>query len=79
MELTSLSPSSGEVAVAVVAIVTLLFVGYAALQMVTRRWDVRFGLTLVLLTVVVPLAGPVVLTALHLWRRAQARRIASPA
>ncbi|KQT94304.1 hypothetical protein ASG49_05280 [Marmoricola sp. Leaf446] len=66
-----LAPTGVEVWFAVAAAVAVVFAGFAIWKLVRHEWSVGFALTLVLLTFVVPFAGPVVLLARWLWRRAR--------
>ena len=79
MELASLAPQPIEIVYSVAAVVALVFAVYAIRQMIRREWTTGFGLTLVLLTFVVPFAGPVIVGALRVSSVAHSRRRATEA
>lgn len=74
VELTPLSPHLAEVVFSVAALVAVLFAAYAIRKMAIRQWPVGFGLTLILLTFVVPFGGPVLLAALKLRSVVRSRK-----
>ena len=47
----------------------VVFAVYAVIKMVRRHWPAGFGLTLILLTLIVPFSGPTALGLRKLWRR----------
>ena len=60
-----LAPSSLEIVFMVAAIVAVIFACYAIRQMSTHQWSVAAGLTLIVLTVLIPFAGPVLVAGLR--------------
>ena len=74
MELNPLAPSPFEIVFTGAALVAVLFTGYAAVRMTRGQWPVPFGLTLVLLTFLVPFGGPILLGVLRLRAAVRTRR-----
>lgn len=74
MELNPLAPSAAEIVFGLAALVAVLFAAYAVVKMARRQWPVPFGLTMILLTCVVPFSGPVALGVLRLRAAVHARR-----
>lgn len=77
MEASPLAPTAGEVMLAVGAVVAVVFIAYAVWRMATRAWPVPFGLTLIVLTWIIPFSGPLLLVLARMWVRLEARRTTS--
>ncbi len=65
-----LSPHPAEIAMSLVAVLTIAFCVYAAAQVLRGRWTAAQGFALIVLALLLPVVGPVA----GLWWMQRARR-----
>lgn len=73
MELNTISPHPIEVVYSVASLVAVVFTVYAIRKMAKREWTVAAGLTLILMSFVVPFGGPIIVLAIKLVNALRAR------
>lgn len=69
MEPPSLAPTPVEMVYVVASVAALLFAVHAVRRISRGDWPLGYGLTLVLLTLVVPFSGPVIVGSRTVVRR----------
>lgn len=75
-DLDPLLPASTELAFSVVAASTLAFCVFVMVQVGSKRWTARLGVSFILMAVILPVVGP--LLGFWLMHRSRPRAVATP-